>query len=273
MILYKYMTDSAARAVLSSGTIGFAKSDTFNDPFELQAGYPTEGNNPLEIMFNNVRAWGKRFIWSENSGILCLTRNPVNPLMWAHYGDKHRGVVVGIDVDRAGFCEMSSCLIPAQFGNVIYTHTRPNHPLLPVNGRDPISVGHTHDYPTGHEEKLQRLFLQKPACWSYEEEVRVVKCIADRDENGKNQSGKFSELTLHTKTLYCYELPKGSIREVYFGLRHPGIDTIENANKQIQEYRELYEGISIMGCGLSKETWDIQAFDLSSVVTQMAANK
>jgi len=257
MILYKYMSDSAAKSILLNGSIGFAKSVTFNDPFELHAGYPPVGDNPIDLMLDEIRSDGKRFIWSNNTGILCLTRNPINPLMWAHYGDEHRGVVLGIDTRTAGFLDDNSCLIPAQHGNVIYTHTRPNHPLLPNSKGDPLNIGHTFHYPFGHEEKLQRLFLQKPACWSYEEEVRVVKCIADRDENGINQSGRFTELTLPSKTLYCYELPQGSIKEVYFGMRHEGV----NSAAKVQEYKKLQPGISIKGCRLSKDTWDIELFD------------
>lgn len=257
MILYKYMSDSAAKSVLSNGSIGFANPDTFNDPFELHTGYPPEGDNPIDLMLDEIRSNGKRYIWSNNTGILCLTRNPLNPLMWAHYGDEHRGVVLGFDANTAGFLDDRSCLIPAQHGNVIYTHTRPIHPLISFTKGDPLNIGHTFHYPSAHQEKLQRLFLQKPACWSYEEEVRVVKCIAERDENGTNQSGSFTELTLPSKTLYCYQLPKGSIKEVYFGMRHKGV----NSAGTVQEYKELQPDISIKGSRLSKNTWDIEVFD------------
>lgn len=192
MILYKYMSESGADKILRSQAIGFSKPDTFNDPYELQAAYPPQGDNPIALLLSRVQGIGARFTWSDTSGVLCLTRNPLNALMWAHYGCEHKGVVLGFDVEKAGFLDTQRCLIPAQFGNIVYTHTRPTHPLVPFNGSDPIHMGHTHHYPAGHEEKLHRTFLQKPACWSYEEEVRVVKCLSDR-VGGTNPSGTFTE--------------------------------------------------------------------------------
>lgn len=42
----------------------------------------------------------------RNSGIFCATRNHDNLLMWAHYAEKHRGVVLGFRPD----CERDSFL-------------------------------------------------------------------------------------------------------------------------------------------------------------------
>lgn len=262
MILYKYMSASAAISILEKRSIGFSKPDTFNDPYELKAAYPPQGNNPLSLLIEGVQSSAMQFIWSDTNGVLCLTRNPLNSLMWAHYGDEHRGVVLGIDVEISGFLDVQRCLVPAQFGNVIYTHTRPTHALPSFKGTDPISVGHTHHYPAGHEEKLQRTFLQKPACWAYEEEVRVVKCLSDR-KDGTNQSGTFVEVELPNKTLYCYTLPDGAIKEIYFGMRHPLLKSLSAAKTGLLEYRGIYPDLSFYGCRLSRTTWDIDSFDVS----------
>ena len=129
-------------------------------------------------------------------------------------------------------------------------------------GTNPISVGHTHHYPAGHEEKLQRTFLQKPACWAYEEEVRVVKCLSDR-KDGTNQSGTFVEVELPNKTLYCYTLPDGAIKEVYLGMRHHFLMSSSAAKAGLNEYRGIYPELSFYGCRLSRTTWDIDSFDVS----------
>ena len=39
--------------------------------------------------------------YREKAGVLCLTRLPLNPLMWAHYGDEHRGVCLELDTTVA----------------------------------------------------------------------------------------------------------------------------------------------------------------------------
>lgn len=267
MILYKYMSESAAKSILENRSIGFAKPDTFNDPYELKAAYPPQGDNPLALLIDTIRSSGKQSIWSDTSGVLCLTRNPLNALMWAHYGDEHRGVVLGIDVKQAGFLDVQRCLVPAQFGNVVYTHTRPTQPLAAFQGDSPIRVGHTHHYQVGHEEKLQRTFLQKPACWAYEEEVRVVKCLSDR-QGGANQSGTFVEVELSNKTLYCYTLPDGAIKEIYLGMRHPSFLSISATKAGLNEYRELCPELSVNGCRLSRATWDIDSFDVSALVAE-----
>lgn len=60
MVLYKYMSEGGAQAILRSQSIGFSKPSTFNDPYELQAGYPPQGDNPLELMKSKVRGFGAR---------------------------------------------------------------------------------------------------------------------------------------------------------------------------------------------------------------------
>lgn len=258
MILYKYMSELAVRQILKSRSIGFAKPDAFNDPFELKSAYPLQSSDPV----SKARTYGRQSIWADTSGILCLTRNPLNALMWAHYGDEHKGVVLGIDVAKAGFRDVSRCLVPVQFGNVIYTHTRPTHIFESGEGTSALYVGHTHHYPVGHEEKMQRIFLQKAACWSYEEEVRVVKCLSDMD-SGSNPSGIVSELKVHNKTLYCYALPEGAIKEIYLGMRHPALQSRSAARAAWYKYHKLCSELNVSACRLSGNTWNIELFDMS----------
>lgn len=44
-----------------------------------------------------------RDYYARNFGILSLTEAPDNLLMWAHYADSHRGVVIGFDESHAFF--------------------------------------------------------------------------------------------------------------------------------------------------------------------------
>jgi hypothetical protein len=261
-MLYKYMTFSAAEAVLRNNTIGFAKPNTFNDPFELEAGYPTEECNLLERPFSAVRNWGKRFTWTDTSGVLSLTRNPINPLMWAHYGDEHKGVVVGIDIETAGFFDEKSCLIPAQFGNVIYTNTRPTHPLIKNPDCETLYIGHTFHYPHDHAEELQRLFLHKPSYWSYEEEVRVVKCLSNSDFTGEKRSEGFTEIELPNKTLYGFQLPEGSIKEIYFGMRHDYSQYPQDNHQNIENLNKDFSDIVFKKCYLPSDSWNVEVLDL-----------
>ncbi|MBL2515650.1 DUF2971 domain-containing protein, partial [Klebsiella pneumoniae] len=55
---------------------------------------------------------------------LCLSESPLEVLMWSHYAQHHRGYVVGIDADLAGFNDDSLCLITANEGNIDYREER-----------------------------------------------------------------------------------------------------------------------------------------------------
>jgi hypothetical protein len=92
------------------------------------------------------------------------------------------------------------------------------------------------------------LFLQKPIFWAYEEEVRVAKCIADRDSEGVNLSGCFNLVEIEGRRLYCYQLPKGSIKEIYLGLRN----SVLNSEKEFRAFaahaRSLYNQVETKAC-------------------------
>ena len=86
MILYKYVDSKTADLILSNSTLKFSKASSLNDPFELTSlHYDSESQDSEQAI---------RFIAASMSyGILSLTRNPLNPLMWAHYakGEKLEG--------------------------------------------------------------------------------------------------------------------------------------------------------------------------------------
>ncbi|MBB3185018.1 hypothetical protein FHR95_002598 [Halomonas fontilapidosi] len=258
MILYKYMSAEVARKVLHGNSIAFAIASEFNDPFETIAGYPVHPSNPIGELFDGIRSWGSRHVWTENSGVLSLTRTAKNPLMWSHYANEHHGAVIGFDAQLAGFTDEETCLIPAQHGSIIYTQTRPSTPLTATPKGDPVNVGHTHHYPVDHHEKLSRLFLHKSMCWAYEEEVRVVKCIADRDEAGANASGHFEVVEANGRRLYCYRLPAGSIKEICLGLRHEALSSHQAFSDYSATAEQVQPGVKILTCRMADKSWDIE---------------
>ena len=78
MILYKYMSFDDALLTLENSTIAFSHLEDFNDPFECTA----------LGLYDHI--------------ISCFTKQPLNPLMWAHYADSHNGVVIAFDMTKAG---------------------------------------------------------------------------------------------------------------------------------------------------------------------------
>lgn len=221
MKLFKYVSFDAARSILESQSIGFSQAKNFNDPFDTPIALSEEADNSVDAIFKSVAAAGKSHIWHENSGILSLTRSFDNLLMWSHYADAHRGVVIEISAKTAGFTDESTNLIPAQFGRVIYSKNRDAHQYF-SSFKDPVVVGSTHHFVSSHYEKWQRMFLTKPLDWAYEEEVRVIKCINGISSNNNiNKSGSFNILNANQSNIYCYTLPFNSITSVYIGARVP----------------------------------------------------
>ena len=162
MILYKYTSLATARRILTSTHIGFSRPGFFNDPFDRPVAIPVPTEDPISGMFADVGAQLKSRIWEKQTAILSLTRSPANALMWAHYADGHRGAVLEINVDVAGFTDVGGNMIPAQFGTVIYSRSRPIEPYFSTFTGG-VVVGATHHFVLSHYEKWQRLFLTNPS--------------------------------------------------------------------------------------------------------------
>jgi hypothetical protein len=192
-------------------------------------------------------------VWRENTAILSLTRTPVNPLMWAHYANNHQGVVIDINVIKAGLTDEKINLIPAQFGSVIYVSRRAENPFI-SKPETALAVGATYHFAHDHYEKLQRLFLHKPLGWSYEEEVRVVKCIKGiTAEGGDAGSGRVEIVTVNARNLYCLSLPQDAIAELYFGFK----TDIQVADDLFYQVRRQYPHIPIYDCNLDSSNFSI----------------
>lgn len=212
MILYKYVDLDTAHLIFENSTLKFSKAASLNDPFELMSlHYGDKQNSDDQII--------KRIAVSISFGILSLTRNPLNPLMWAHYGkgiqaeyegairlDKgnntHAGIVLGIDPDEAELNLSESNVIPAKYGSVIYTATKPQHPFEHSDSHE-LYDGMLYQFNPNLLEALQRTFLHKSSHWSYEEEVRVVRNIS---------RGYYKEEVQPIK--------RSSFKEVYIGTRN-----------------------------------------------------
>lgn len=65
--------------------------DEMNDPFELlEEKLPTPGKRRLYKKLKTTL--------NQTVGALCFSRSWSNPVLWSHYGDRHRGVALGFDI-------------------------------------------------------------------------------------------------------------------------------------------------------------------------------
>jgi hypothetical protein len=257
MILYKYLSHASALKMIENSTVGFRQPNYFNDPFELSASYPVPNSgNPSTDVFHNLRINAEQDIAEQKSGILSLTRQPMNPLMWAHYAENHTGMVVGIDSSIVEFTCENTNLIPVQYGSVIYTNTKPTNQYL-SDPNQTFLVQNGYHFQKEKLELLQRMYLYKQSCWGYEEEVRVVKRIPNEDHHDQPQTGTLTMIRDQNDIpLYLMKLPPGAIKEIYLGVRN------EHAR------RELFNGLKnvirgyqpnavVYRCYLKSNTWEI----------------
>lgn len=116
----------------------------------------------------------------DSCGIFSLSYNPLNELIWSHYGGSHKGFCIGYDIDQLISFE------PHQYHriDVSYSDFAPQ-----VDSKDLI-----HD--TSPMNVLRKMLGVKSSPWQYEQEVRVVTTPAGLHEHDFR-----------------------AVREVYFGLR------------------------------------------------------
>ena len=153
------------RQLLTENKVWFAAPSSFNDPFELHAignfrDIPDDSDPSVTRLKTDHSVL--QHVGLQSFGVLSLTRNPINNLMWSHYADEHRGVVLGIDVNIAGFCSPETNVIPADRGEIIYTKTFPKR-LNPTKFDKAFnSLRSTNSYNEELFEFFKFAFLFKP---------------------------------------------------------------------------------------------------------------
>jgi len=99
----------------------------------------------------------------ENTSLFCITRSRDNLLMWAHYADQHRGVVLGFrpDIERDSFLAIAK---PVQYSDKRPAFYRRLDEKITMNR--PWTEGEMADF-------RNALIYSKSTHWNYEEELRI----------------------------------------------------------------------------------------------------
>ena len=178
--LYKYRScDLRASSIIKNSEFWFSQARDFNDPFDCNL---SETNSHRLIDYKNyIRRSGaltneqfkaiikvvkkdSKFLLNtaletrektlDDHGILSLSKNYDNILMWSHYSSSHRGIVIGLDILKDPI--FFSMLLIMQYQN---TYKKLNM------------------YKESYKDKnyIHRILATKAELWKYEEEVRVLK--------------------------------------------------------------------------------------------------
>ncbi len=153
---------------------------------------------------NKVLAIHRKHI-NEAIGILSLSKLADVELMWAHYCEDHKGFVIGFDSNSTFFNRKPSDTPDVgDLVDVRYSST-------------PIQIL-VDDYKIPVE-----LLYSKKSIWAYEQEVRIVRELRNRDE----------EKVVNGKRIHLFCFPKQDIREVIFGFNSPD-DLIAEITRDIK---------------------------------------
>lgn len=144
MKLYHFLSERWALEAITKQRLKVSKYSGFNDPFELMAMSLAEKSHRKIINENKEKL-------NEKLRVLCCSASWNSPLLWGHYGDKHKGVALELEV-------------PEKAAEAIcYKKSRENVDL--------------HDLFLQPDEEAKRRFFKlcntKYIEWGYEDEYRV----------------------------------------------------------------------------------------------------
>lgn len=127
----------------------------------------------------------------ESTGILSLTEKHDNLLMWAHYAENHKGIVIGFDGENGFFHHQRTKDDECNYiRKVTYSEERPAIQLTTI-------------------EDMADIFLIKSKEWEYEQEWRMLKPLNDANET----------IQVNEESICLFSFPPKCVTEIILGCR------------------------------------------------------
>ena len=223
--LFKY--SPSPRNLFEDGFIRLSQLAVLNDPFE--ASFCSSSLDDLASNFDYQHAQDSEFgeigfsdyvaLRVHNVGIISLSENKENLLMWAHYANEHKGVVAGIVYDPIlGSIFEKIFRADALINNSLTEEFSPfNGVPKPVSYRkglryrnDRFDYDYSNIEAEGSDRILYEILMQKSDEWIYEQEYRVVLRLEQADrviiENMRNIENK--KIQENIMELGCFSINK-----------------------------------------------------------------
>ena len=165
---YKFLPAEFALQDLTKRQIKISTFPDMNDPFELLGGLRSDPQlSPhLAARVSHINDW---------CGVLCFSRDWHNAMLWSHYGDKHRGICLGLDIS-------------AEVHEPFYVANRQEFDtdLRVLLAAAPRRKGLTPSDPEFQacEQAVARILLTKYDAWRYENEVRTFIALKAEQRQG-----------------------------------------------------------------------------------------
>lgn len=238
-ILYKYLDIEGAKRMIGNKNLQFTNATQLNDPFDCHPKLLDYSNVPEHKLQGRIpKDW-----WIEkeendaknlrNDTWLCsLSKINDSILMWAHYCYNHKGVCIGLDIEKV----MES--VPPLFGTI---YMEPY--VLDVQYQDII------ERPNGDCKTADLFNYQwktKAKAWEYEQEVRLVMprpssmYAAFTPEQAKQKKETWDMREIH---VYMPLKPE-CFHSIYFGVSTDEAEKeeiIKSAPKRLNPQINLYQ--------------------------------
>ncbi|MXZ49251.1 MAG: DUF2971 domain-containing protein [Rhodobacteraceae bacterium] len=250
-IIYKYVSDRWALDWLranENGALKVTQPTALNDPFELRVNYTINEDNPentneywagiisniypedqVQVEPEEVEAvrvdYGTHFVselirrrLSMNIGVVSFSENHLHPLLWAHYANAGRGVVIGYN---------SQELDNGTLRNVEYNEM-------------PSIIGRF------YESHFIPLLYYKGPHWEYECEWRIWINLGDPNVQAEGDQDN---------EIYRTLIPNTAVRKVYCTEITPP-DIVQEINQRLQNPEFRYDVPEVSILELSNEAYE-----------------
>ena len=186
------------RNIFSDGFIRLSQPSVLNDPFE--ATFCSRSLDELANHFDDTTAIDLELgeisfseyikIRMQSVGVISFSENKENLLMWAHYADEHKGLVIGIlDIPENGS-------IFHNLVNVDLLNSTSFDSYSPFDGKprainyrkglryrnDKFDYDYSNISAEGADRILYEVFMQKSDEWIYEQEHRIILKVVQADK-------------------------------------------------------------------------------------------
>lgn len=166
-ILYKYLDIFGAKCMINNCNLQFTNATQLNDPFDCHPKLIDYSNMPKREHQGGIpEEWWKEkrendALNRRNETWLCsLSKVNDSILMWSHYCYNHKGICIGLDLDKV----LES--VPPLFGSIFIKPF-----VLDVQYKDIIERPNAY---SSSNDLFNYQWQTKAEEWDYEQEVRLV---------------------------------------------------------------------------------------------------
>ena len=212
-ILYKYLDITGAKYMIGNSNLQFTNATRLNDPFDCHPKLLDYSNVPE----HKLEGWIPEEWWIKkeeldatnlrNDTWLCsLSKVNDSILMWSHYCYNHKGICIGLDLDKV----MES--VPPMFGQLFLK------PLV-IDVQYKKIIERPNKY-TPTQDLFTYQWQTKAEDWKYEQEVRlVIPEPSPRYAALTPEQADSSKESLDWREIHHYMPLKGECFEsIYFGV-------------------------------------------------------